>query len=264
MQSIKYGVFVLGLMFLVYACSPAKGNRTGHEYMPDMVHSTAYEANVMNYYYFNTWGSKQELKAFALPRLPVKGTIARGYEGGGVKPGNINIPLNGAVPFYYGPSEEERIRATAEIIDNPYPITAAGLAEGKKLYDIYCAICHGPKGDGLGYLVRDDGGKYPAQPAIFTSDDFINSSNGRYYFAIMYGKNVMGSYDDKLSYEERWQVIHYIRSLQAAKTGAKYSEDVNTLNDVDIPGAAWKSDKEMMPMEATGMDESSMESHSQH
>ena len=40
----------------------------------------------------------------------------------------------------------------------------------------------------------------------------------------------MGSYADKLSYEERWQVVHYIRSLQAVKNGAKYDESANTLN----------------------------------
>ena len=42
----------------------------------------------------------------------------------------------------------------------------------------------------------------------------------------MYGKNVMGSYKDKISYEERWQVIHYIRSLQAKDKKLEYSEQV--------------------------------------
>ena len=68
---------------------------------------------------------------------------------------------------------------------------------------------------GLGYLVREDGGVYPAQPANFLLEEFVQASEGRYYHSIMYGKNVMGGYADKLSYEERWQVIHYIRSLQA-------------------------------------------------
>ena len=40
----------------------------------------------------------------------------------------------------------------------------------------------------------------------------------------------MGSYADKLSYEERWDVIHFIRSLQAGAKGAKYDESENTLN----------------------------------
>jgi hypothetical protein len=45
-------------------------------------------------------------------------------------------------------------------------------------------------------------------------EEMVNAGDGRYYFAIMYGKNVMGGYADKLSYEERWHVINYIRSLQ--------------------------------------------------
>ena len=53
---------------------------------------------------------------------------------------------------------------------------------------------------------------YLNAPANLISDDIhFNSSNGRYYHSIMYGKNVMGGYADKLSYEERWQVIHHIR-----------------------------------------------------
>jgi hypothetical protein len=52
----------------------------------------------------------------------------------------------------------------------------------------------------------------------------------------MYGKNVMGSYADKLSFEERWEVIHYIRSLQAKSKNLEYSETANTLSNVEQPG----------------------------
>jgi len=47
----------------------------------------------------------------------------------------------------------------------------------------------------------------------------------------MYGFNVMGGYSDKLSYEERWQVIHHIRALQAASKNLVYSEKENTLTN---------------------------------
>ena len=109
------------------------------------------------------------------------------------------------------------------------------MAQGENLYNVYCGICHGAKGDGAGYLVReasagDAGGVYPAAPANFLTDEFVGASNGRYYHAIMYGKNVMGGYTDKLSYEERWQVIHWIRSLQASEKKLVYSAKANTLN----------------------------------
>jgi len=45
----------------------------------------------------------------------------------------------------------------------------------------------------------------------------------------------MGAYADKLSFEERWQVIHYIRSLQAVVKKAKYNETANTLNNIEKP-----------------------------
>jgi mono/diheme cytochrome c family protein len=151
----------------------------------------------------------------------------------------ISVTLNGHVPYYYDDTEEERVRASEEIIENPYPITKDGLARGKELYNTFCGICHGEKGDGLGYLVRDPnpatgdpGGVYPAAPANFLVGDLATASNGRYYHAIMYGKNVMGGYADKMSFEERWQVIHYIRTLQAADVKATYDEMENSLNKV--------------------------------
>ncbi len=227
------------VLFLASCQQPGK-NKTGSEYMPDMGHSVAYEANTYGYYSLNRWGTEAEYYKFASPRKPVANTIARGYAGAeGNNDGSLShnskaYTANGSVPYYYQDTEEERVRAIKEIINSPYPISDANLAHGKELYNIFCGICHGEKGDGNGYLVRDNG-KYPAQPANFLSDEFIASSNGRYYHSIMYGKNVMGGYSDKMNYKERWQVIQYIRSLQAASKNLVYSEKANTLNTVDKP-----------------------------
>lgn len=248
MEDIRkiYLVLVIAVMLIsINACQQPSGNDTGSEYMPDMAHSIAYEANTYSYYYNNTWGSKKDYYEMAKPRVPVNGTIARGAVGSSARTASnneISVPANGAVPYYFGDTEEERTRAGAELINNPFKITDAGLAQGKELYEIFCGICHGNAGDGAGYLVRDpnpamgdDGGKYPVQPANFLLEEFVAASNGRYYHAIEYGKNLMGSYKDKLSYEERWQVIHYIRSLQAKELKLAYNQMENTLNAVDIP-----------------------------
>lgn len=222
-------------MFFMAACSQPGGDDTGSEFMPDMAHSVAYEANYYNYYYNNTWGTEEEYYEYAKPRLPVNGTVPRRSSK------TISVPTAGDnTPYYYGDSEEERTRASAELVNNPYPITDAGLANGKELYNISCGICHGEKGDGNGYLVRDDGGMYPAQPANLIKEEFVNASNGRFYHSIMYGKNLMGSYKDKLSYGERWQVIHYIRSLQAKELKLDYNQYSNTLNTVDRPAGEIK------------------------
>lgn len=229
-------IFFYLLLMVMVSCQQPGPNSTGSEYFPDMAHSIAYEANYYNYYYHNTWGGKEEYYSYAKPRSAVKGTIPRGYAGANSGyVGDLAYTPNGAVPYYYGNTEEERLRAMNEIVENPYPITDPGLAKGKALYDIYCGICHGAKGDGMGYLVREDGGKYPVQPANFLLEEFVNSSNGRYYHTIMFGRNKMGAHKDKLSFEERWQVIHYIRSLQAKELKLEYNQFSNTLNSIDKP-----------------------------
>lgn len=234
---------------MFFACQQPGGNTTGSEYMPDMAHSLAYEANQYNYYYHNTWSTEDEYYQYAKPRKPVAGTVARGYAGDALSD-NMNplrhevlsIPKNGSVPYYYDASDDDRARATKEIINNPYPITDVGLSKGKELYEIFCGICHGDKGDGAGYLVRDDGGKYPVQPANLLLPEFVTASNGRYYHAIMHGKGKMGAYKDKIGYEERWQVLHYIRALQAKELKLTYDQLSNTLNDIEMPaGAAYSA-----------------------
>lgn len=225
-------LFLTVAAFGLQSCQQAGVNNTGSEYMPDMGHSVAYEANYYNYYYYNTWGSEDEYYKFAQPGLPVNGTVPRRSN-----KGSFTIPTQGSVPYYYEDSDAERERAIAELIENPLPITDAGIEEGKEMYIIFCATCHGEKGDGNGYLARDeaDGGVYPVQPANFLMDEHVIASNGRYYHSIMYGKNMMGGYSDKISYEERWNVIHYIRSLQAKELKLTYNQLENTLNDIDQP-----------------------------
>lgn len=66
--SLKYTFSTLILATLVLtSCQQPGGNSTGSEYMPDMGHSLAYEANHYNYYYNNTWGSEDEYYQFAKP-----------------------------------------------------------------------------------------------------------------------------------------------------------------------------------------------------
>jgi len=249
MNKNKYFQFctLLLAVLLANACSQPGVNSPGSEYMPDMGHSVAVEANVYNYYYPNTWDERStiRLKELSMPRSPIAGTIPRGYTGnvkassgeGSVQ--EIKVPLNGSVPYHFPNTDAGRAAATAELIYNPFPITDAGLARAQPLYNVYCGICHGEKGDGNGYLVDEENPNavYPAAPANLLDSAYVYASNGQIYHAIMHGKGVMGSYADKIGYEERWQVIHYIRSLQAKSEEAVYSEAKNTLNDIDHPAS---------------------------
>lgn len=279
-------ILVLSLVLAVVlsCCGEADGEFTGSEYMPDMAHSLAVEANTYNYYYYNTWDDRStiELGELVYPKYTVKGTVPRGWAGSytpGMSPmianpagteeragsmmglmvdtGNpnaISVPANGHVPYYYEDTPEGREAAIADNSVNPFPITDEGMIRGGNLYNIFCAICHGEAGNGLGYIYDTDKNpqaKYPAAPASFLRPEFLEASNGRYYHAIMYGYNVMGAYADKMNYEERWQVIHYIRNIQAKETETDYNQQVNSYNPafgtplgLDDPTASGFSDGE--------------------
>ena len=250
-QLIKIFPFAL-FALCIASCQDAGAGmeQTGSEMMPDMYHSIAYEANVENDYFLNTFEeSVIEYRDANQPRAGVKGTVPRGYAGlanantnerraelidvlTGEAEGSIATPMNASVPYYFEDSDTGRIQAQAELVNNPFPITAKGLAQGKELYEIYCGICHGEKGDGNGWLVAEENpaAAYPAAPANFLIAPHVDAQNGHYYHAIMYGKNVMGAYAAYLNYEERWQVIHWIRNLQAKEKKLVYTQDENTLN----------------------------------
>lgn len=245
------GVALFAWMFSL--CSPAGKNKTGHEYMPDMYHPISYEANTLSAYAWNHWEAESDGQTFtkaqlSQPRLKVAGSVARGYTAvyytdasaldvihGKNAPNAISAPANGAAPFNYANTEEDRLRCEKVMVNNPFPITKSGMDRAKPLYEIFCGICHGNKGNGLGALVSVPDAKYPAAPKNLIADDMIAAGNGRYYFAMVYGKNVMGGYTDKLSFEERWQVMHYIRGLQAQAKNLEYSEKANTLSDIEKP-----------------------------
>ena len=245
------GVALFAWLFSV--CSPAGKNKTGHEYMPDMYHPVSYESNLYSAYWANHWNGSEDGQTFTVaqlsqPRGKVNGTVPRGYTGvyytdgsaldivrGKNAPNAIAAQVNGEAPFTYVNTEDERLKCEKEMVNNPFPITKSGLDRAKGLYEIYCGVCHGVKGDGQGVLVTVPDAKYPAAPKNFLGDDMIGSGNGRYYFGIIYGKNVMGGYADKLSFEERWEVIHYIRALQAKSKNLEYNETANSLSNVEKP-----------------------------
>lgn len=264
MNKLRKYVMALSLAVVLASCSSPDGNFAGSEYMPDMAHSVAKEANVLNDYYYNTWDKRSTIDLYELTKLndPVVGTIPRGYVGhhksDDAHSAGISIPMNGHVPYHFANSNEGRDAAIAELLDNPFPITEAGLAKGKELYDVFCGLCHGETGNGLGYIYDEElnpNAKYPLAPANFLTSQFYEASNGRYYHAVYYGYNAMGSYKDKINYEERWQVIHYIRSLQAKELGVEYSETANTYNAAfGVPASL----VEPMVMSATESSEENM------
>ncbi len=99
-------------------------------------------------------------------------------------------------------------------------LTGAFLERGQNRYQIYCSPCHGTLGDGNG-ITKSYG---MLTTPTYHDDRLRGMAEGEIFNTITHGKNTMMSYADKLSPDDRWAVVAYVRALQRAAHG--------TINDV--------------------------------
>jgi len=98
----------------------------------------------------------------------------------------------------------------------PVDVTADLMHRGRDRYQIFCAVCHSPTGDGNG-VTKALG---MAATPTFHDDRIREMAEGEIFNTITHGKNQMGPYGAKLAVEDRWAVIAYVRALQRARTGS--------------------------------------------
>jgi len=185
MKSILKIAFVVVASILMVSCFDQ--SKPNYQYMPNMYEPVGYET----YGDYSIFPNNQEAM------LPVEGTIARGW-----------------MPYDYDNSNEGLALAKTDL-KNTMPVTVENLEKGKELYDVYCAVCHGKKGDGKGILVERE--KILGVPSYDDAGRVI--TEGGVYHVMMYGLNSMGSYASQTSEEERWQITHHVMNLKRALKG---------------------------------------------
>jgi mono/diheme cytochrome c family protein len=85
---------------------------------------------------------------------------------------------------------------------------AAGVQEGKKIFEANCSMCHGPTGKGDGPV----GAALTPKPEDLTSREVRAQTDGALYWKISTGRGAMPSWQT-LPEKDRWSVVNYIRSL---------------------------------------------------
>lgn len=204
MKKQLYTCLLIAAGSAMLASCGAGGDNPGSEYAPNMYVSFAYEPmtqladkpNTINPHGMNM-------------REPVKGTIARGQE---------------AFAAYNMPKTAEGYEASASL-KNPLPANSHNLAEGKRLYNINCTPCHGETGKADGTIVTD--GKFPPPPS-YDSDRIRTTPEGKMFYSIKYGKNLMGPYGTVLNPMQIWQVIHYVNTLKGTEAAAPAADSTAT------------------------------------
>jgi mono/diheme cytochrome c family protein len=171
-------ISLLVLIVSITSCfDPSKPN---YQYFPNMYESVGYK-------------TYQESDAFPngiQAQLPVEGSVPRGWQ-----------------PYEYEDSNEGYESAKLNL-KSPLVNNEENLKNGKKMYDIYCSVCHGSKGDGQGILMERE--KFLGIPSYADRD----ITEGSIYHVLMHGINLMGSHAGQVDDEERWQIAQYVLKLR--------------------------------------------------
>ncbi|MEM7086474.1 MAG: cytochrome c [Bacteroidota bacterium] len=209
MRGIKNISLVLAASMIMVSCFD--NGKPNYQYMPNMYEPVGYE----------TYGEYEVFPGEQEAMLPAEGSIPRGWQ-----------------PYDYANTPEGLELAKTEL-KNPVPVTEKSLSEGKELYDIYCALCHGIKGDGKGIL----GERKKIEGVPGYADDNRIITEGGVYHVQMYGLNSMGSYASQTNELERWQITQHVMNLKAALEGTPLltpnAEDTiaDAISVAQMPGA---------------------------
>jgi len=173
-------ILVIAVVLLAVSCR--KDTAPNYQFMPNMYESGGYE----------TYG-EAAFKNGVEAQLPAEGSVARGH---------VPFDIENSTAGY------ELAKTT---LTSPLSADDIDAERGKELYNIYCGICHGTKGNGQGNLVKRE--KILGIPSYDDVGRAITA--GSIYHTIYYGKNAMGSYANQINEEERWQVVDYVLTLKA-------------------------------------------------
>jgi mono/diheme cytochrome c family protein len=99
---------------------------------------------------------------------------------------------------------------SAKAMKNPVAATPAALQAAKAIYDDKCLQCHGETGKGDG----PESMMYSTKPADFTDAHMMSEmTDGEIFYKMTEGREPMPSFKRQLTEEQRWQLVHYVRTF---------------------------------------------------
>jgi mono/diheme cytochrome c family protein len=115
-----------------------------------------------------------------------------------------------SIAFAVWQSREWVVPEDAKMLKNPLAPTEAALASGRAVYLDKCAECHGETGRGDGPQART----YDPAPGNLTDTKHMSTrTDGELFYQISEGRRPMPAFKKRLSEEQRWQLVLFVRSL---------------------------------------------------
>jgi len=132
-------------------------------------------------------------------------------------------PPPGTIPRseVLGPPEVVHGVSDGHYVENiPLAMDRARIEHGRRLFDVYCATCHGAAGDGQSQVAENMKLRPPRSLVAPPVSDY---PAGRIFHTASVGYGLMPGYANELSVDDRWAVLGYIEVLQL-RQGLRYDE----------------------------------------
>jgi len=190
MKSLRMLTLLIIPLFML-SCNKDKNN-PGYDYMGshDMYYTKFYKA----------YSENPILRDSMTNQLPAEGAVPRGH-----------MPF----PFAGKTIADRAVNQTLAGMQlvNPMAGNTSEMEKGKKLYEVFCLVCHGDQGKGDGHLYAS--GLFPAKPMSLVENYVKSKPDGEIYYVITMGSisGLMGPHGSQITPEERWLIVNYIRTL---------------------------------------------------
>ncbi len=182
---------LLGVLIAAHWAVPPAPTQRNFHFFPNMVNSPAHEAQAP---------APLLASGAAVDLRPPEGSVARGY-----------------LPLSYEATPEGAALAGLELSS---PLAEGGATAGDAVaaverggfvFATFCVTCHGAGGEGDGPVTRRG---VPPPPSLLLPHA-LELADGQMYHITTFGQGNMAGYAAQVGRADRWNVIAYIRTLQA-------------------------------------------------
>ena len=198
---IFLAIFTLTIIAVlsIFGTRGSKSTKPPIEIFPDMDHQAKYKPQAANEFFSDERNDRP---------IPAN-TVARGnyFNQAEVFSADFNDSNLGNTVFNQGKNADGSF-----VQKVPFEITHTLMEKGRQKYEIFCIACHGAAGDGNGVTKP-----YGVLAPSYHDERLRTVEDGYIYDVITNGYNQMYGLKDRMTPEERWATVLYVRALQLSQ-----------------------------------------------
>jgi len=192
-------IFLIVAVLSIFGVRGKKSKKPPIEIFPDMDHQARFGPQGANIFFSDQRDD----------RLAPENTVARGnyFDQVAVFSSDFNDSKLGDTVFNQGKTSDGSF-----VKKVPLEITHELMELGRQKYAIFCVSCHGSAGDGNGVTKP-----YGILATSYHDDRLRGVEDGYIYDVITNGYGQMYSLKGRMTPEERWATVLYVRALQRSQ-----------------------------------------------